>query len=95
MHRKRGRQGLLENIRGGYFEEHKGIGGERNYHNDVDRFHPDCSKFIQLRSHLELFTTRELSNESDSINAFMGILREHAREEPVISHYLGLPTKHP
>ena len=95
LHRKRGRQGLRANVRRGYIENHCGLSGTRRYDDNADPCDSICNKFTQLRSHLERFTGRNLSHASDSINAFMGILREYASQEPVIHHYYGLPLNHP
>ena len=50
---------------------------------------------IRFRAHVERFTARELSHQSDSLNAFMGILNEFEDQVPPTYHYWGLPTSYP
>ena len=95
LHLTRGQQGLRANVRRGYFESYSGLNSSRFYNNNPDHIHPEYNKFAELRSHLERYTARELSYESDSMIAFNGILREYARQEPRIDHYWGLPINHP
>ena len=49
----------------------------------------------EVRSRIERFTARNLSYQSDSLNAFTGNLNHYRSRTPATYHYWGLPVNFP
>lgn len=49
----------------------------------------------QIRDHVKCFTARQLSYESDSLHAFLGILNQYGKGSAPINHCWGLPVNYP
>ena len=52
------------------------------------------SKIDELRTRIEEFSACELSQSSDSLNAFLGILQPYENCVPAVYHFWGLPTNY-
>lgn len=72
-----------------------GRGGQRTF----GRFVPHTSQsgrkvdVKQLRQQIQEYTTRNLTMEQDSLNAFLGVLNYYARTRRPILHLWGLPLR--
>jgi hypothetical protein len=88
LHRKKGEEGFRTNVKRGYFESYNGGTAIRNYGEKR-------SSIEELRSHIALFSARKLSHASDSMDAFLGILKHYGNCQPAIYHFWGLPTSYP
>ena len=49
----------------------------------------------QIRQHVQRFTARDLTYETDSLSAFLGILNQYRNRSPSIHHFWGLPINYP
>ena len=49
----------------------------------------------QIRQHVQRFTARDLTYETDSLSAFLGILNQYRNTSPSIYHFWGLPINYP
>lgn len=88
LHRKKGGEGFLANVKRGYFESYTGGTVIRDYGSKK-------SSIDELRSHIELFSAREFSHISDSMNAFLGILKHYEKCQTPTYHFWGLPSSYP
>ena len=71
----------------GYFRSYTGLGQKADQE--------ESAKVIsQIRDHVKRFTARELSYESDSLYAFLGILNQYRNRSPPIHHFWGLPVNY-
>lgn len=85
--RSHGRKGSVARVRRGYFEKHRGL-----YTSVYDLLEPKRDELVkELERNVTQYTARELSYQSDSLNAFMGILSQYRRGDRPINHFLGLP----
>ena len=86
--RSHGKKGSVAKVRRGYFEKHRGL-----YSTVYDLLEPKHNELVkELEQHVFRYTARELSYQSDSLNAFMGILSQYRGGERPINHFLGLPV---
>jgi hypothetical protein len=54
---------------------------------------PECT-ISQLREYIRDYSWRDLTEDSDSLNAFVGILERFKNAIPPIGHHLGVPFQH-
>jgi hypothetical protein len=88
LRRKKGKEGFRAKGRRGYFESYSGGTVGRNY--GYKR-----SKIDELWTRIEEFSACELSHNSDSLNAFLEILKLYENCVPAVYHFWGLPTNYP
>ena len=75
-------------MRKDYFGSYTGLGQKADQEESAN-------VISQIRDHVKRFTARELSYESDSLHAFLGILNQYRNRSPPIHHFWGLPVNYP
>jgi hypothetical protein len=68
-----------------------GVFAGRNENNCFGGTQSLRGKFFEVLTHLELYTKRRLTFDSDSINAISGVLNLYHNLKPKISHCCGIP----
>jgi hypothetical protein len=68
-----------------------GVFAGRNENNCFGGIQSLRGKFFEVLTHIELYTKRRLTFDSDSINAISGVLNLYRNSKPKISHCCGIP----
>ena len=76
-------------MRKGYFES-SSLLEQKSVQSEASR-----NVISQLRKHVQRFTARNLTYETDSLSAFLVILNQYRNRSPSIYHFWGLPVNYP